>query len=162
MAWVSWGEHADGAAEHNAASESRYTDRWRIGGAEVRDVVEKVVRKVWAKMEAVELPEHFRVMCYDEAMARYGSDKPDLRFGLEVCSLLSAQWIILTTVRQIEDITAHLPEGLRDALDQRGEIVEALCVRAADPSFLNAAKQLDSSETRLMVRATSPGSIEYI
>ena len=39
MAWVSWGERA---AEHDVAGDSRYTDRWRIGGAEVRDVVEKV------------------------------------------------------------------------------------------------------------------------
>lgn len=93
MAWVSWGEHAAGASEgagtaRDMAGEPRYTDSWRIGGAEVRDVVEKVVRRVWAKMEDVELPEHFRVMCYDEAMARYGSDKPDLRFGLEVSVLL--------------------------------------------------------------------------
>ena len=86
MAWVSWGEQADASARD--APGPRYTDRWRIGGAEVRDVVEKVVRRVWAKMEGVELPEHFRVMCYDEAMARYGSDKPDLRFGLEVSTLL--------------------------------------------------------------------------
>lgn len=98
MAWVSWGEYAAEAGEGAGAAraEPHHTDSWRIGGAEVRDVVEKVVRSLWAKTEGVELPEHFRVMCYDEAMDRYGSDKPDLRFGLEVIGLLPQRDMLLT------------------------------------------------------------------
>ncbi|KAH9938438.1 uncharacterized protein B0H18DRAFT_1081106 [Fomitopsis serialis] len=119
---------------HNRGGRSncpQYSSQWRIGGAEVRNIVEKVVQRVWAKMEDVELPKHFRVMTYDEAMTRYGSDKPDLRFGLE-----------------IQNITSHLPPSLREALDQRGEILEALCVRksnGSDDPFLNAAQQLSKS-----------------
>lgn len=62
--------------------------------------------------------------------------------------------MILTRCEQIQDITTHLPRDLRDALEQRGEIVEALCVRtshAGDSAFLNAAGKLDSSETQSMV-----------
>ena len=53
----------------------------------MRDVVEKIIRKIWHKVEGVELEEHFKVMTYNEAMGRFGSDNPDLRFGLEVSIL---------------------------------------------------------------------------
>ena len=79
MAWVSWGEHGE-----TGRTEGQSHDHWRIGGHEVRDIVETIIRKVWKKVEGVDLEERFRVMTYNEAMARYGSDKPDLRFALEV------------------------------------------------------------------------------
>ncbi|XNZ01245.1 aspartate--tRNA ligase [Micrococcus luteus] len=47
---------------------------------------EKIVQALWAKVGVdVELP--IRRMTYDEAMTKYGSDKPDLRFGLELTDL---------------------------------------------------------------------------
>ncbi|MBB3053243.1 aspartyl-tRNA synthetase [Prauserella isguenensis] len=47
---------------------------------------EKIVRELWTLID-VELPETFRRMSYAEAMSKYGSDKPDLRFGLELTEL---------------------------------------------------------------------------
>ena len=66
---------------------------WRIGGQEVRDVVEGLVRSMWAAAgrKAELLPSsHFPVLPYERAMSRYGSDKPDLRFGLEIADLAPA------------------------------------------------------------------------
>ena len=57
----------------------------------MRAVVEKIIRKIWQGVEGIDLEERFRVMTYGEAMGRYGSDKPDLRFGLEVCTQMCVQ-----------------------------------------------------------------------
>jgi aspartyl-tRNA synthetase len=47
-------------------------------------IVEGMVAEVWQRVKGVELARPFPRLAYDEAIARYGSDKPDLRFGLEL------------------------------------------------------------------------------
>jgi len=55
-------------------------------------IIEGLVAEMWRRVKGVELERPFPRIPYDEAMARYGSDKPDLRFGLELedCSALFA------------------------------------------------------------------------
>jgi aspartyl-tRNA synthetase len=59
MAFVSWG-----------ASDTSASEVWRIGGHEVRDIVQTIVRTIWQSLEGVTLPERFPVMTYHEAMSR--------------------------------------------------------------------------------------------
>ena len=47
---------------------------------------EKIVQALWA-LVGVDVPTPIRRMTYAEAMEKYGSDKPDLRFGLELTDL---------------------------------------------------------------------------
>ncbi|MBN6040859.1 aspartate--tRNA ligase [Amycolatopsis sp. 195334CR] len=47
---------------------------------------EDIVTALW-KLIDVELPRPFRRLSYAEAMAKYGSDKPDLRFDLELTEM---------------------------------------------------------------------------
>jgi aspartyl-tRNA synthetase len=49
----------------------------------VFEVVEGALAACFREI-GVEIPRPFRRMTYAEAIARYGSDKPDLRFGLEI------------------------------------------------------------------------------
>ena len=55
-------------------------------------IVEGLVVEIWRRVKGVELVRPFPRIAHDEAMTRYGSDKPDLRFGLELvdCSALFA------------------------------------------------------------------------
>ncbi|GAB3344273.1 aspartate--tRNA ligase [Modestobacter lapidis] len=55
---------------------------------DVLAVAEDVVRSLWAELASYEVPEIPR-MTYREAMDRFGSDKPDLRFGIELTELTS-------------------------------------------------------------------------
>ncbi len=47
---------------------------------------ENIVKALW-KLIDVEIPTPIQRMTYADAMARFGSDKPDLRFGLELTEL---------------------------------------------------------------------------
>jgi aspartyl-tRNA synthetase len=50
---------------------------------DVFHVVEGLFAAIWQETLGVKIPTPFLRMTYDEAMKTYGSDKPDLRFGLE-------------------------------------------------------------------------------
>ncbi len=51
---------------------------------DVMKLVEGMVADALEKMRGVKLERPFRCLDYDEAMSRFGSDKPDLRFGMEL------------------------------------------------------------------------------
>ena len=52
------------------------------------EVIERMIRKLWLSLLGISIaPEPFRKMSYQEAMSRYGSDKPDTRIGMEVTRL---------------------------------------------------------------------------
>jgi aspartyl-tRNA synthetase len=54
---------------------------------DVIEVGEEVVAALWREVAGHELPRPVPRMTYAEAMARYGSDKPDRRFGCELVEL---------------------------------------------------------------------------
>ncbi|OXB34328.1 aspartate-tRNA ligase [Cryptococcus neoformans] len=70
-----------GAAEQ-PRGEGEMRSTWAIGGQEVREVVEGMIKKIWKEVKGVDLEGWFRVMPYEVAMDVYGSDKPDTRFDM--------------------------------------------------------------------------------
>jgi aspartyl-tRNA synthetase len=96
-------------------------------------VVEKLIVRLWKDVLGVEVPAPFRRMPFDESMAKYGNDKPDLRFGLE--------HVVLTDI-----VTAHGGEGgvpmLLEAV-QQGGIVKAMVIPAAHPLSRAEADKLE-------------------
>ena len=54
---------------------------------DVMTLNEGFIKKVFQEVLGVEVQTPFKRLPYDEAMERYGIDKPDTRFGLELCNL---------------------------------------------------------------------------
>ncbi|KAF8760823.1 tRNA synthetases class II (D, K and N) [Rhizoctonia solani] len=124
MAFVGWGDGVD------------VGDGWRIGGREVKNVVEGLVRKIWKGTLGVDLEDRFKVMRYADAMEKYGSDKPDTRFGLE-----------------IHPVTSLLPEGIQNKLSETQMQLECLVVRHDDETFNSASRAAtaEPSATRITI-----------
>ena len=51
---------------------------------DVMQPVEEMIRRIFKETKNIDLPSKFLRMDYTEAMDRFGSDKPDMRFGLEL------------------------------------------------------------------------------
>src|SRR3990172_3232677 len=83
--------------------------------------MEGLIRSVFQEVQGVELPAPFPRLTYAEAMARFGSDKPDLRVPLELTELTD----LMKTVEF---------KVFRGAADAPGGRVAALRVPAAELS----------------------------
>jgi aspartyl-tRNA synthetase len=88
-----------------------------LGEREIQDLMEGLIREVFRDVLGEELPAPFPRLPYAEAMARYGSDKPDLRIPLELTEL--------TDVMKSSDFKVF-----RQAADLPGGRVAALKVSA--------------------------------
>ena len=55
---------------------------------DVTDLFEDMARHLFKEVRGIELPAKLRKMTWHEAMKKYGSDKPDLRFGMEFVELM--------------------------------------------------------------------------
>ncbi len=58
-----------------------------LNEVQIRTLMEDLIRTVFAQTLQVQLPNPFPVITYQEAMSRYGSDKPDLRVPLQLTEL---------------------------------------------------------------------------
>lgn len=54
-------------------------------GEDVMQVIESVTKRLWSELiGTTDMPAKFDRMTYEQAMSKYGSDKPDLRLGSEI------------------------------------------------------------------------------
>jgi aspartyl-tRNA synthetase len=80
-----------------------------LGETEIRAMMEEMIRVVFKRVMDVTLPDPFPVIPYYEAMARFGSDKPDLRVHLELTELTDV----------MRDVEFKVFKGATDLADGR-------------------------------------------
>ncbi|KAJ0010213.1 hypothetical protein Pint_33609 [Pistacia integerrima] len=86
---------------------------------------EDLIRKVFLEIKGVQLPNPFPRLTYAEAMNRYGSDRPDTRFNLEL--------------NDVSDLFLESPFRVFSDTLKNGGIVKALCVPSGAKRYSNTA-----------------------
>nr|POF02581.1 aspartate--trna ligase, mitochondrial [Quercus suber] len=117
---------------------------------DVMTVVESLIQDLWRHMD----PEHsqlslpFACMAYDVAMARYGSDKPDVRIG---CEIKRVEWLLpVDLINKIGPLQDPIVEAMNLPLS-----------RLDDPNktrkFINDFMASPAAETFLQNQDGQPG-----
>src|SRR5581483_2470400 len=90
---------------------------------DVFEVIEGLVADVFRRTLGVEIPLPVPRLKYDDVMLRYGSDKPDLRFGLEIADVtaLAKQSTFMVFIESAE----------------RGHLIRALNAKGAGKTISN-------------------------
>ena len=102
---------------------------------DVIEIFEDMARHLFKEIRGVDLPAKLRQMTWQEAMEKYGSDKPDLRFGMEFQELKDAfpqgQFVVFDSANYIGGIVAEgCANYTRKQLDQLTEFVKSQQVGA--------------------------------
>ena len=95
---------------------------------EIRDLVEGMLKTVVKRTKNIDITENFPIITYDDAMARYGNDKPDTRFGLELV--------------EISDIVDQYEFKVFNQAIEKGGIVKAINIKGAGDNY--SRKDLDN------------------
>ncbi|HEV2147920.1 MAG TPA: aspartate--tRNA ligase [Longimicrobiaceae bacterium] len=133
-------------------------------------VGEEMMAAVWREVLGVELPTPFPRMTYAEAMERYGTDKPDLRFDLSVVDVTEVLQGTEFRLFQATQGTSQRIRGIRvpggarlsrketDELQEvakRGGAAGALWVKRSEEGLTGQfAKALDEASAQAFYAAT--------
>jgi len=78
----------------------------------VQETMEGLIKRIFKDILKIDFKQAFPVMTYDEAMARYGSDKPDIRFGLDHVDLTASLQALGSTGIPFFDEVLHSENGM--------------------------------------------------
>ena len=79
------------------------------------EIIEQMISLLWKELLEVNLPMPFPIIAYTEAMQKYGSDKPDLRFAMEL--------------KEISQIVKDSEFQIFIQAIKKGGVVKAICVK---------------------------------
>ena len=86
-----------------------------VDSKDIQALIEGMVAHIWKGLYGTDLKTPFPHIGYRDAMERFGSDKPDMRYGLE--------WVKLT------DVVRDVPYKIFQSILSEGGIVARICVK---------------------------------
>ncbi|MDR1568420.1 MAG: aspartate--tRNA ligase, partial [Streptococcaceae bacterium] len=98
-----------------------------LSAEEIQEITEGVISRVMKETKGIDVALPFERMSYDEAIARFGSDKPDIRFLMELIDL--------------SEIVSDVPFKVFETALENGGQVKAINVKSAASQF--SRKKLD-------------------
>ena len=144
---------------------------------QILDLLERLMHTIFAEIQGVQIPLPFPRMVYQEAMDRYGCDKPDLRFALELVDF--SQILVGSEFQVFKDCLASggvikalaIPGGAAFSRKQQDALVElakhlggkgVAFAKVADSGLeTGISKFLSTSEAANMIQAAKaqPGDL---
>ncbi|HAX73189.1 MAG TPA: aspartate--tRNA ligase [Firmicutes bacterium] len=88
---------------------------------EIMNMIEEMLVKMMKDVKGLDIPRPFVRLSYEEAMGRFGSDKPDTRFEMEL--------------KALNDVVANCGFSVFASTVEAGNEVKALCVKGAADRF---------------------------
>ncbi|HEX6346077.1 aspartate--tRNA ligase [Umezawaea sp.] len=136
---------------------------------------ERIISALWKELADHELPRPFRRISYAEAMAKYGSDKPDLRFDVELVELtdyfkdtpfrvFQAPYVGAVVMPGGADQPRRTLDGWQEFAKQRGHRGLAYVLVAEDGTLGGpVAKNLSEAEREGLAKAVgaNPGDCVF-
>lgn len=98
-----------------------------LSAEEIRELNERLLKEIVREVKGEEITGDFPVLTYREAMDRFGSDKPDIRFGLELVD--------------VADIVAQSNFKVFTSVVENGGSVRGINAKGAGDAF--ARKEID-------------------
>ena len=111
---------------------------------DVMSVAEELVAKVFKEVKGMDIKLPLQKMKYVDAMEKYGSDKPDLRFGMEI--------------NNISDIFKNTEFGVFKSVLENNGIINAIVVKGVADKY--SRKDLDKLTE--FVKTYKAGGLAYI
>lgn len=99
-----------------------------MGKEALLSMMEKMMVRLVNNLKGVDVQAPFPRLTYDEAMERFGSDKPDLRFGMEL--------------KDVSELVKDSSFKVFSGTVERGDVVKGICVKGIGPD--NSRKDLDN------------------
>ena len=134
---------------------------------DVWNVVEGLMKEVFKEIKGIELPK-FRRLTYNECMDKYGSDKPDLRFGLELndvsCVFENTEFAVFKSVIENSGaiktllVSGHSETFSRKQIDQLQEYVKIYGAKAlaylkySNDEFSGSVAKVLSDEEKIDIK----------
>jgi aspartyl-tRNA synthetase len=107
-------------------------------------LVEGLIQRIWRETRGIEIEAPFPRMPYAEAIRRFGSDKPDLRFGMEIA-----------------DVSAHMAGAGFPVFDRALDAGGAVVAIRVEGQAERGRKQMDTLDKEVVRKTIGAGGLFY-